>query len=622
MTPAAPRSDASTARARTDATAAWATAAWGLQTYRGTAAVLVVLGASALAAALVVGLLAGTGGPALEPRLILADVRGAVLDPAWIAARSPAAIQSEAIRILFHALAGAAVAALAVGALGTGLIFAARALERVAEVTLRRAVGATRRTLLIAALLEGGAIALAVLAAGGLAGLGLARRAAASWPGALAPGTGLDAAPSLLAAGVAVLAVLGGTLLALIFAPRRRLVDAAPRRVSLVVPTVQLGLALILLTASGLMIRQAATAPRELAGRALDGEIYRGGVAAAEPAARSARYAAVLERLRAGSSYDTVSLTGDGAALGLGTLSVVTTNCGLCPAGGLLVPWHSVAAVHQVVSADTFQSLGIRVLAGRGIGDADGWNSPPVALVSRSLAIRHFQNGDAIGRQLLFGDDPRTWHTVVGIVEDVRPMGLGGALLPAFAVYGSVLQHPAPAVELMLRPRTGGSPGRPLAPDIRRLLGASGGAHVSEAALHAAQLAPVAWFGRLFAAEGWVTLLMALLVTLVQMRLWVQSLAPELGLRRAVGAGRGRVMALVLGRAALVGAGGALVGAALGPALWSVLGAVVGELPAWDPGLLARAAVLLIAVTTAGALVPAWRAARTAPAALLAEPVA
>jgi len=104
--------------------------------------------------------------------------------------------------------------------------------------------------------------------------------------------------------------------------------------------------------------------------------------------------------------------------------------------------------------------------------------------------------------------------------------------------------------------------------------------------------------------------------------LWVVSLAPELGLRRAVGAGAGRVMALVLGRAALVGVGGVAVGLVLGPAVWSALGTIVRGLPAWDTVVVARFAVLLVATTLVGALVPAWRAVRTAPATLLAEPVA
>jgi len=114
--------------------------------------------------------------------------------------------------------------------------------------------------------------------------------------------------------------------------------------------------------------------------------------------------------------------------------------------------------------------------------------------------------------------------------------------------------------------------------------------------------------------------MLALAVTgaFVLMRLWVLSLLAELGLRRAVGATRGKVLALVLGRAALVGLGGLGVAIWLGPVAWDVLGGVVGNLPAWDVGVAARFALILFGTTLAGAMLPAWHATRVAPAGLLA----
>ncbi len=113
-------------------------------------------------------------------------------------------------------------------------------------------------------------------------------------------------------------------------------------------------------------------------------------------------------------------------------------------------------------------------------------------------------------------------------------------------------------------------------------------------------------------------LFVAALASLVQMRLWVRSLEPELGMRRAVGARRGRILALVLLRAAGVGVGGIAVGLGFGPAVWSALGTVVRGLPEWDAALVLRYAGILVTTTTLGALVPGWRAARAAPAGLLA----
>ena len=123
---------------------------------------------------------------------------------------------------------------------------------------------------------------------------------------------------------------------------------------------------------------------------------------------------------------------------------------------------------------------------------------------------------------------------------------------------------------------------------------------------------------RLFAAEGWAILLIAAVAGAVQMSLWVRSRSPELGLRRAVGASRRRTLGLVLRRAATVGVAGTAVGLVLGPAVWSALGTIVRGLPGWDSGLVLRLAALLVCTSTAGALVPAWRAARADPARLLA----
>jgi hypothetical protein len=569
-----------------------------------------------LAAALPIAALVRAGGAAaLAPRLLLGPPRLPLAEPGWAMARAPGSLQAEAVGLLFQALVGTAAAAFAVGALGVLLVFAARAAERSGEMALRRAVGASARALFASALLEGGMVAAGAVTVGSAAGLAAGAVAARAWPGALAAGTPL---PALAAAGAAVVVILTGALLALAFAPRRRLTDVAPRPLGLTVATTQLGLALVILTAGALLVRHAASlAPGARAPRG--GAVFLGSSAEAGAGARSARFAALLERLRSGADFDTVSLTSTGAVVGLGTVAIVTTECGVCPYGGLMVPQHSVVATHQLVSADSFQALGVHLVAGRGITDADGWDTPRVAVVSRALALRHFQDGRAIGRRLLLGDDPRAWHTVVGVVDDPPVAGLGGALLPSYTVYASVLQHPARNVELLLRPRAARTVSGAVLATVAGTMNAGPVARMSEAALLEAQRAPVVWFGRLFATEGWLTLFLAVMGTVVQMRLWVRSLGPELGLRRAVGAGRGRIVGLILVRAAAVGLTGVVIGLAFGPAVWSALGTIVRDLPAWDPALVLRCAALLVATTTVAALVPAWRASRAAPAGLLAD---
>ena len=140
---------------------------------------------------------------------------------------------------------------------------------------------------------------------------------------------------------------------------------------------------------------------------------------------------------------------------------------------------------------------------------------------------------------------------------------------------------------------------------------------VSGAALAAAETAPLRWFGSMFAMEGWVLLTSATLGTFIVMRLWVSSRLYELGLRRAVGAHRRAVFGFVLARAAGVAVGGVAIGLWLGLVVWGSLSTIVAGLPPWDLGAALRVAPLLMGAALAGASIPAWQAAGTAPAGLL-----
>jgi len=283
-----------------------------------------------------------------------------------------------------------------------------------------------------------------------------------------------------------------------------------------------------------------------------------------------------------------------------------------------MVPWRQVLATHEMVSADTFRALGTNLVEGRGISAADRWDAPRVAVVNRALAAQHFQHGEAIGRQLMVGFDKSDWYTVVGVVEDQAPAGFGGALQPEYTVYLSLLQHPTPEMDLLLRDPTGAPPlwaGQAVA----ETLGTAQGAirQVSESALLRTEAAPLRWFGRWFGLEGGVTLVIALTGSFALMRLWVLSLSGELGLRRAVGARRRQILGWILVRSLTVGLAGIGFGLWFGPGLWNALGSAVDGLPAWDTGIVIRLGLLLIGATLAGALVPAWRAVGMGPARLL-----
>jgi putative ABC transport system permease protein len=81
-------------------------------------------------------------------------------------------------------------------------------------------------------------------------------------------------------------------------------------------------------------------------------------------------------------------------------------------------PW----AITSVVTPGYFEALGIARVDGRSFEPRDDANAPAVAIVSRSLARAYWPNQTAVGRRLRLADASRPWLTVIGVVDDVRPV--------------------------------------------------------------------------------------------------------------------------------------------------------------------------------------------------------
>ncbi len=127
----------------------------------------------------------------------------------------------------------------------------------------------------------------------------------------------------------------------------------------------------------------------------------------------------------------------------------------------------------------------------------------------------------------------------------------------------------------------------------------------------------MAWFARWIAVEGWATVVIACVGMMAVMRIWVRSLLPELGLRRALGATKASVLLLVLRQALSVVAVGVAAGCWFGWSVWNVLPTILTGASTWDTSALAVAATPLVLATLVGAILPALRALRDTPVALI-----
>ena len=582
-------------------------AVWALRTYAWPAVWLAMAGAVALAVALPV--MAGA------TRLGFATVRAADIGIEWTSLVIPPPVtQHRAVTELSGLLVDLAVTVLVAAAVTIVALSFARASARRTEMAVRRAVGATRRDLRTATLIEGLVLVAIATCLGTPVGIVGARLAVAAWPGTAATG---PLGPALVAVTGIAGVILGGALLsALSAAARRRRISPSAAPQGLIVPALQLGISLAVLVAAAQLRRSADAVAGATAASQGGGDVYQ--VAGSSPRLgdRAEQYRSLLGVLAAEHGFEVVSLTSAGTLVGLGTEDLIVTDCGRCSLGGLPFPLHPVRATLHAVSPDTFRALDVPVVAGRPFATADDWRAARTAVVNETLAARHFEHGRALGRKIYVGHTG--WYTVIGVVRDRTGVGFGAALLPRYAVYLSVMQQPPDAVELLVRPRPQGLPGdaallsrAPL--DVAVGLTSLG----TEASMRAAEAAPIRWFGRLFALEGAAAFLIALLGSVAVMRMWVQGALPELGARRAVGAKRIHVLGFVLARAVAAGVAGVLIGLWLGIMVSGLLGTVVGGLPHRTPGVVAWPAVALVLAAIAGALAPAWAAARASPVDLL-----
>ena len=533
----------------------------------------------------------------------------------WTAtARTPDATQAGAVDELLTVLLALAWVSLIIGAVTILARYIARASRRAADIGVRRAVGASRRDVALSLVLEAATVAGAGLMVGMLLALVADQLARAGWPGFMASGIPWSGK----AAVAAVLAILIGGLLALGFAREEDLRHAEEHQVDLRVPMVQLGFSLAIALTSGLLLERATVSPPPT-GATPDASrvVIQLDSGITEPAIRAERFDLLLTRLARSVEPGSIRVTASGDGLGLGMQDVVTTDCGQCSRAGIITRYVWVTSLYRFVTADSFQAGNLRLIEGRGFTANDRWDTERVAVVNRHLALRHFQNGQPVGRNLFLGggfsSEP---YRVVGVVDDARSQSLGAARQARETVYLSVLQVPPRNLDLQLQ--TAG-PER-VAEIARQTLGSQARTGPAQRRIDqlTIQARAVSWFGGWFGVVGAVVLLAGVAGTFGIVAMWVGSQAHELAVRRAVGASRWRLMGRLLVRAAGIGVGGMVVGLFLFfVVLRQMLTAQFAGMPAWQGPLFYRTAALLVAVGLAAAWVPAWKLVRKPPASLL-----
>ena len=508
----------------------------------------------------------------------------------------------------------------------------ARAAVRSREVAIRLAIGAARRRLVRQLLTE--SVLLAGL--GALAGIAFARWGTSLLVGLLSRGSfpvsldlGIDGRVLAFTLGVAVLT---GILFGL--APAWRATSIDPQAalkstgrgvaeghsrftVGKALVVGQIALSLVLVIGAGLLL---GTFRRLMT---LDPGFKRDGVLIVGTNLRNSgyqeqRYAAVqrdlLDRFRA--------LPGVQAAGG----SVITPISGSSWNDYIRVDGFTpkstddALAYFNQVTDGFFAAMGTPLLAGRDFDAGDRLGAPNVAIVNEALARKFFNGASPLGKyyRLVEHDSLSAPIQIVGVVKDakykeLREESLATAYLPL-----SQDSLPSPLVDYVLR--TAGAPSS-LAPSVKATVAEVNRSIALELTPLAQQVDASLRRERLLATlSGFFGALALLLATIGLYGTLSYSVARrrnEIGVRIALGAGRERVMRLVLGEVVRL----VIIGVALGTvaAIFStrIMTSFLFGLSAADPATVLGSAAVLTTVGLAAGAVPAWRAARVDPIAAL-----
>ena len=279
---------------------------------------------------------------------------------------------------------------------------------------------------------------------------------------------------------------------------------------------------------------------------------------------------------------------------------------------------QSPRATSRVVSPSLIETMGIPVLAGRAFDDREREDSPPVVIVSQSLAERYWGDADPVGQRIRPGgpDSEADWRTVVGVVGDVRQWELTDDLTPG--LYLPYRQNPYGWwAQTTLVVHTESAPAALFSVISDRLWTIEPDVAIARVRTMEEILRGAVWRQRfntsLLALFATLALVLAAVGIYGVMSYTVHRRRSEIGIRMALGAGRGQILQWIVGQGLWLTAGGLICGLLGAAALARFLGSLLFGVSATDLPTFAAVALLLGAVALAACYLPARRASRFDP---------
>jgi putative ABC transport system permease protein len=534
------------------------------------------------------------------------------------------------------ALLGAVGFVLLIACANVANLMLARATVRQRELAIRKALGAAQGRVLRQLLTESALLAgVSVLLGLGLAAasFGYLRRLLPDTLPASA-GLALDWRVLALTAGTALVTVLlfgAGPALA---AARRdfgaafgRAVGTHGRRARQLRTTLvvaEIALTVVLLAGAGLLLRSYAAVLAVDPGFNADGLLVADTPLSptryANAADRDAFYQRVLERVRELPGVQSAGYTNFAPLVIDGGRSIVFHEGRPLTMAEIqrMAPGElqRLLASNRGVSPGYLETLGVPLVSGRFIDARDSRGAPGAAVINETMARAFWPDADPLGRRFRMGVGGDTLFTVVGVVGDIKAVGLD---VPAFAeAYLPLDQLVFPFMwPQQLVVRSSGDPlalGNPVRQAIRDIDADQPVARV----VTMNEVIDGKLVGRntqltLIGSFAVIALLLAAVGLFGVLSYTVSQRTNEIGLRMALGAAEGSVVGSVVGSALAMAVLGIGIGLVAAYALTRTIASFLYEVSPTDPVTAAAVAGVLLLVAALAAFVPARRAATINP---------
>ena len=507
-------------------------------------------------------------------------------------------------------LMGLVALVLLIACTNVAMMVQARNIVRQREFSLRMAIGASRQTIFRQLLLD----SLLLVTTGSALGWAFAifaTRMLAAWSGIE---TGLSPDRSvllftLLISAFAALAFGLAPLWSAVHAPvasvlRSTASNATESRGratgSRIVLSAQIAVCLVLLMAAGLLLRTLRNYSTQNLGLEAEGLLVFG-VTPQGQTDTHVFYRTLLDRLRQVPGVESVSMAQNRPGSGWSNNDVLILD-GVFEQGGNL-RWNGVGANFS-------HTMGVPILAGRDIGEQDVKDSMRVAVVNETLVARYFAHTNPIGHKI-WKDNPAT---IVGVVADSKYRAVDEGPRPM--VYVAEMQSQSLGT-MHIEVRTRGD-AMTLLPEMRKTVAALyPNVPLEDPMTQQAQFDKSYAQQRMFAAMGGFFGVLAALLVATGLygahSFRVSRRSTEIGIRMALGASRGQVLAMVMRESFWMLAAGLAVGIPLALFAARPLKSMLYQLSPFDPVSFALAVAAMIAVSGCASWLPARRAASIEP---------